>query len=141
MPEIRHMLLIDSPIERVYQAVTEEEGLAGWWTVQVNAEPEVGSIADFKFGDRYRTVMKIAVLAAPIRVEWDCVEGDEEWVGTRIVISLEKQGDQTLVRFTHGGWREATDFFASCNYNWGYYLASLKAFCETGKGTPFEYKA
>lgn len=141
MSDMRHMLLIDAPIDRVYRAVTEEEGLAGWWTVQVKAAPEAGSIANFKFGDRYRTAMRIVALEEPRRIEWECVEGDEEWVGTRIVIALEKQGDQTLVRFTHGGWREATDFFASCNYNWGYYLTSLKSYCETGEGTPFEYKA
>jgi hypothetical protein len=41
------------------------------------------------------------------------------------------------LRFTHGAWREMTDFFAACNYNWGFYMRSLKAYCETGKGQPF----
>jgi hypothetical protein len=35
-------------------------------------------------------------------------------------------------------WREPTDFFASCNYHWGYYLRSLKLLLETGEGTPFK---
>jgi uncharacterized protein YndB with AHSA1/START domain len=141
MTEIRHMLLVDAPVEIVYRAVTEQKGLAGWWTVQALAEPKVDTVADFKFGDRYRTAMRVAVLDPPRRVEWECVAGDEEWVGTRVVFGLEPKGDQTLVRFLHGGWRQATDFFASCNYNWGYYLTSLKSYCETGHGTPFEYKA
>ena len=141
MAEIRHMLLIDAPVEQVYRAVTEQAGLAGWWTVQVVAQPVAGSRADFKFGDRYHTAMRITSLEAPRKIEWECIEGDEEWVGTKIVFDLETKGDQTLVRFTHGLWRQATDFFASCSYNWGYYLASLKAYSETGKGTPFEYKA
>lgn len=141
MPEIRHKLLIDAPAEKVYRALTEREGLAGWWTVQAAATPVAGSVADFKFGDRYHTAMRVAALKPPTRVEWECEKGDEEWVGTRVVFDLEPKVDQTLVRFVHEGWREATDYFASCNYNWGYYLTSLKSYCETGRGTPFEYKA
>ena len=141
MTEIRHMLLIDAPAESVYRAITEQEGLAAWWTVQALAEPKVDTIADFKFGDRYHTAMRVALLEPSKRVEWECVEGDEEWVDTRVTFDLERQGDQTLLRFVHEGWRGATDFFATCNYNWGCYLASLKSYCETGRGTPFEYKA
>ncbi len=141
MAEIRHMLLIDAPVDVVYRAVTEQKGLAGWWTVQALAKPTVGAVADFKFGDRYHTAMRVTGLEPPRKIQWECVEGDEEWVGTKIVFDLEKQGDQTLVRFAHSDWRQATDFYASCNYNWGYYLKSLKSYCETGKGTPFEYKA
>ncbi len=140
MAEILHMVLIDAPVDRVYGAITEAKGLAAWWTVQAVAEPIVGSIADFKFGDRYHAGMRIVALEQPRRVEWKCVSGDDEWVETRIVFDLEKRGDQTLLRFQHGLWRSATDFFASCNYNWGHYLASLKSFCETGKGTPFAFK-
>jgi uncharacterized protein YndB with AHSA1/START domain len=141
MAEIRHMLLIDAPADRVYRAITEQAGLAGWWTVQALAEPRVGAVADFKFGDRYHTAMRITGLEPSRKVRWECVAGDEEWVGTKIVFDLEKQGDQTLVRFVQGDWRAVTDFYASCNYNWGYYLTSLKSYCETGEGTPFEYKA
>jgi uncharacterized protein YndB with AHSA1/START domain len=140
MAEIFHMVLIDAPAERVYEAITEEKGLASWWTVQVVAKPAVGSMAEFRFGDRYHAGMRILALEPPGRVEWLCVSGDDEWVGTRLAFDLEKRGDQTLLRFRHGLWRDATDFYASCNFNWGHYLASLKSYCETGRGTPFEFK-
>ncbi|MEJ2719774.1 MAG: SRPBCC domain-containing protein, partial [bacterium] len=105
------------------------------------AEPVVGSIAEFKFGDRYHNKMRIDTLETGRRVEWECLEGDPEWIGTRLVFDLEKQGDQTLLRFAHTRWREITDFFASCNYNWGFYMRSLKLYCEQGEGEPFEYRA
>jgi uncharacterized protein YndB with AHSA1/START domain len=135
------MLLIDAPPDVMYRAVTEQKGLAGWWTVQALATPVAGSVADFKFGDRYHTAMRVVSLEPSRRVEWECITGDEEWVGTRVAFDLSRQGDQTLLRFVHSGWRKVTDFYASSNYNWGYYLTSLKSYCETGKGTPFEYKA
>jgi len=141
MAEIRHMLLIDAPVEVVYRAVTEQEGLAAWWTRETIASPEVGATLQFKFGDRYLDKMNVLALDPNRLVEWECFEGDEQWVGTRFEFALEKQGDQTLLRFVHTGWRDMTDFFAHCNYQWGYYLGSLKRFCETGTGTPFEYQA
>jgi hypothetical protein len=30
------------------------------------------------------------------------------------------------------------DFYANCNFHWGFYLQSLKDFCESGKGKPFQ---
>jgi len=141
MAEIQHMLLIDVPVERVYMAITDQDGLAAWWTAQVVAKPEVGSVAEFAFGDRYHTSMRIAALEPSREVRWECIAGDDEWVGTKIVFDLEKRGEQTLLRFHHTDWRGMTDFFASCNYNWGFYMRSLKTYCETGKGEPFEYRA
>jgi uncharacterized protein YndB with AHSA1/START domain len=141
MAEIRHMLLIDAPVDVVYRAITEQEGLSAWWTRQTAAEPVVGSIAEFKFGDRYHNKMRIVTLEPRRCVEWECLDGDPEWIGTRLVFDLEKHGDQTLLRFGHTQWREMTDFFASCNYNWGFYMRSLKLYCEQGEGEPFEYKA
>lgn len=141
MAEIRHMLLIDAPVDVVYRAVTEQEGLAAWWTRETLAAPEAGAIIQFKFGDRYLNKMKVLALEPVRTVEWECVGGDEQWIGTRFKFDLEKQGDQTLLRFFHTEWREVTDFYAHCNYQWGFYLKSLKSYCETGEGTPFEYTA
>lgn len=141
MAEIRHMLLVDAPIDALYKAVTEQQGLAAWWTLETIAVPEVGATIEFKFGDRYLNKMKVLALETNRLVEWECVEGDEQWIGTLFKFDLEKQGDQTLLRFSHTEWRDMTDFYAHCNYHWGYYLKSLKTYCETGRGTPFEYKA
>lgn len=72
------------------------------------------------------------------KVEWQCEIGDKEWVETKLIFEIEEKGDGSVLRFTHDDWIEETDFFASCNYQWGYYLRSLKQYCETGKGTPFQ---
>jgi hypothetical protein len=45
---------ISAPPERVYQAITEQAGLASWWTPDVSkAEPRIGSVAEFRFGTGY----------------------------------------------------------------------------------------
>lgn len=137
MAELRHLVVIAAPVGRVYRALTEQSGLAGWWTEQTIAQEGVGSTIEFRFGDRYFNKMRIVALEPDARVEWECLEGDEEWVGTSFVFELEVKDGQTVVRFTHGKWRAVTDFFAHCNFHWGFYLRSLKSFCESGRGEPF----
>lgn len=138
MLEIRHLLTIEATPRNVYRAITEQEGVQGWWTSGARIKPEIGSIAVFDFGDRYHNEMRILQLKEDQLVKWECLEGDPEWIGTRYSFDLEADSINTILRFSHSDWREMTDFFASCNYQWGYYLQSLKIFCETGEGTPFQ---
>ena len=137
MPAIKHYLLIKAQPEKVYNAITKTGGLQGWWTAEAKADERVGGTAEFIFGERYYNKMKITNLLNNKKVEWKCLEGDKEWIGTTFLFDLEEKDGSTILRFSHNDWKEETDFFASCNYNWGYYLNSLKQYCETGKGTPF----
>ena len=137
MPSIKHYLVIKAVAEKVYTALSKTEGLCGWWTVEAKADERVGGTAEFIFGERYYNKMKITNLLNSKKVEWKCLEGDKEWIGTTFLFDLEEKDGSTILRFSQNNWKEETDFFASCNYNWGYYLKSLKQYCETGAGIPF----
>lgn len=156
MPHIRHALLITAPIEKIYNAITTQEGLTGWWTPGAIAKPEVDTIARFAFGPSYSKEMKITELKPSRQVTWVCITGAEEWIGTTISFQLRAgnketllnshpemtdqihqqadDGGSTLLMFHHNNWKEYTPMFAECNYTWGRFLRSLKLFCETGKG-------
>ena len=105
--------------------------------VETVAKAKVGGILEFTFGDEYYDKMRVTRLEPDRRVEWECIQGHHEWVGTTFVFDLEEKEGTTTLRFTHGNWRAATDFFARCNYHWGYYMHSLKRYCQTDKGTPY----
>ncbi len=138
MPNIKHLLTISSAVDRVYRAVTTQDGLAGWWTKETTTDGQVGGFAEFRFGDRYYNKMEITRLEPGRRVEWKCLKGDPEWIGTTLVFDLESTEDATRLRFGHNDWRDETDFFANCNFHWGFYMQSLKQYCETGEGTPYQ---
>lgn len=140
MTSIKHDLVINASAEKVYKALTTKNGVAGWWTPDTVIGKNVGDKNEFNFGSKYHNLMTIKELTSNKRVEWFCEIGDKEWIGTRLVFEIEKQDNNSFIRFTHDDWEEETDFFASCNYHWGYYLRSLKQYCETGKGTPFQDK-
>ena len=137
MADIFHLAQIKtSNATAVYDAITTQEGLGNWWTTAVQAKPEVSSVAVFRFSPDYAREMKILNLRKDKKVEWECIAGDKEWLGTKIIFNLEQKNKNTILRFSHLNWKHQTDLFGICNYHWGLYLKSLKTYIETGKGTP-----
>ncbi len=141
MADILHMVTIKARPKHVYAALTEQAGLAGWWTEKVSAEPRVGSVAQFRFGDRGGSDMEILALEENRLVRWACrahLSGDE-WVGTEVFFDLREENGVTVVRFSHRRWLEATDFLRYCSMKWAGYLLSLKNLVETGQGSPWPH--
>jgi len=158
-PNIRHELLIAAPAEKIYNAITSQEGLSAWWTPGATLKPEVNSVARFPFGPNYFIEMKITELEPFRLVKWTCIKGVGEWVGTHLSFELVEGNKQSLTKsrpelqdqieqrknfdkgtlliFHHDDWKEYTPMYAECNYTWGQFLRSLKLFCETGKGRPW----
>jgi uncharacterized protein YndB with AHSA1/START domain len=135
MEAIRHTLVIKSTPEKIFHAITTEQGLKAWWAKQSVAKPEVGFVNVFTFGEE-RNEMKVTKIVPDRAVEWKCTLSIEEWMGTTISFDLEEKNGKTILRFAHAGWREATDMFARCSYDWALFMKSLKMLCETGAGTP-----
>jgi uncharacterized protein YndB with AHSA1/START domain len=135
MTAIRHNVVIKATPEKIYEAITTQEGLASWWAKQTNAKPEAGFVNTFTFGT-FQNEMKVTTLEVNKKVEWLCTSSIEEWVDTSISFELEANAEKTLLRFSHSGWKAVTDTFAGCTYDWGRFMTSLKLYCETGTGTP-----
>ncbi len=139
MPDIRHRVVISAPLADVYQAVATTEGLSGWWTRDgVKGASAEGSQLEFFFGHpEPAAVMDVTRLDPAGQVAWRCAAGEKEWVGTTLTFDLGHSGDDTVVLFSHAGWREPSEFMAHCSARWAYFLLSLKSLAESGKGTPF----
>jgi uncharacterized protein YndB with AHSA1/START domain len=135
MAEIRHNVVIKATPEKVYKAVTTQEGIESWWCKNTTAKPEVGFVNIFTFG-KDRSEMKVTELAPNKGTEWKCIKSTDEWTGTKISFDLEEKSGDTILRFAHEGWKAPTDMYAVCNYHWALFMKSLKSFCETGAGTP-----
>ncbi|MEZ0005744.1 uncharacterized protein YndB with AHSA1/START domain [Flavobacterium sp. 28YEA47A] len=134
---IYHKLLIKSPLEKVYQALTTQEGLAGWWTPDTIAKPEVGSILRFGFGPEYFKQMEVIDLKPYSLIKWKCIKAFEDWIGTTLTFELEAHQKGCTLLFHHDGWESYTPEMASCSFDWALFFRSLKFLCETGKGFPY----
>ncbi len=138
MANILHRIEIYAAPEKIYAAFSTEEGLRKWWTEDTIAKDSIkpGTIIKFRFGDEEGPDMKVTSLEKNKLLEWECVQGDPQWVGTRFSFALEPSGSKTILRFAQRGWKDETDFYMHCNCRWAYFMLSLKSYVETGKGTP-----
>jgi len=132
MPEkLLHRIEIAAPPERVWDALTTRDGIAGWWTTDCDVPKGAGSVAVFGFYERATVFrMRIDESVRPKRLAWACVGDFYEWIGTRVEWDLVPTDGGTDVRLAHLGWRSAGGWFASCNTTWGELLYRLAAYAE-----------
>jgi uncharacterized protein YndB with AHSA1/START domain len=139
MPAIVKELTIGAAPERVWGALTQPDEIGHWWTNDLNVTPEVGSLAEFRFGEWGDFVLRfeVAELEPNEKVHWIYRFGSvAQWAGTSITWQLTPVHNGTKLVFTHEGFVKKDEVYEQTRGNWNYFLASLKSYLETGKGTP-----
>ena len=127
MPDIQHAIQIAAKPETIYPIVATAHGFSQWWATDIT---ESGGLVELGFFNR-ATVYKLKreIDKPPAHADWLCQSVDE-WGGTHIIFRVEARGAESLLRFTHAGWRSETDYFTSCNPTWGALMYRLKAAAE-----------
>ena len=140
MADILHRVGFKAPIEKVYQALTDRDRLAGWWTRRTQGDSKVGSVVKFRFTTDGKEIggfdMKVLELLPNQRVLWEVVDGPPEWVGTTISFDLKMDEDWAILIFKHMGWKEPVEFMHHCSTQWATFLLSLRDMIETDTGRP-----
>jgi uncharacterized protein YndB with AHSA1/START domain len=137
MPAIVKELTIAAAPQSVFNALTQPDEIAHWWTNDLAAKPEVGTLAEFRFTRRGAGVLKFEVseLQAGEKVYWISRQGPPHWAGTSVTWQLTPVENETKLVFTHDGFAQADEAYERVRGNWEYFLTSLKSYLETGKGT------
>src|SRR5580704_13947674 len=75
--DLIHRVGIEASPEKIYRAVTTEEGIRGWWTVDVKMDSRVGGKAVFGFMKHaVEFQMQIDTLTPGLLVQWTCIGGN-----------------------------------------------------------------
>lgn len=136
MVAIPHRIAVEkTPPEKVYDALTTIDGLAGWWTETTIGDAGAGGTIAFRFPPGGFDMLVLDSTPGE-RVSWQVADGPDEWVGTTIEWQLRSDGDWTIVLFAHAGWAEPVEFMHHCSTKWATYLMSLKSLLESGTGAP-----
>ena len=139
MKTIIHTVHIHSSPHGVFRALTTEAGVTGWWTTKAKVEGGEGGVIHFTFHGDFHPAMRQTQLRETRLVEWRCVEGHPNWQDNTFTFALREADGETSLQFVQQYAQELDgDTYGNYNFNWGYYLNSLKQLCETGTGTPFE---
>ena len=137
MPDILHEVTIMGAPDKVNKALTDQSALRSWWTVEANAQPKAGTVSQFSFyGGQVNMKIKVDEIA-PDHVYWSPQEGVPDWANTRITWDMTPgENGTTKLLFSHRNFANYDGSYALTNFNWGWYLISLKAYIESGTGKP-----
>jgi uncharacterized protein YndB with AHSA1/START domain len=137
-------LHIEAPPAAVYAALTTLDGCSAWWA------PASGSA--IAGGERYFTfndpdvplILRVAEATEPAGqsswIAWHVTACGflADWKGSTLTFGITGVADGTTdLRFRHAGLSPRLECFEECQAGWNYYLPSLRAYAETGTGTPF----
>lgn len=143
MVDILHRVGAVAPREKVYDALTTIEGVAGWWSKDAEGDPgTVGEMIRFGFEPGSAVAadatfrIKVLETKRDELVRWEVVEGPPEWIGTELRFDIAQEDEYAIVRFGHLGWKEPGAFMAHCSTKWAIFMMSLKQLAETGTGAP-----
>jgi uncharacterized protein YndB with AHSA1/START domain len=136
MAEILHEVTIQGSPDQIYTALTEQAGIAAWWTTGTKAEPTVGGKNEMTFyGGTFTIITKNAALEPGSRVAWDVEQGAPDW-GNSVTFDLSAADNGTKLNFGHHNFDSTGGSYPMTNFNWAIYLNSLKTYIETGAGQP-----
>jgi uncharacterized protein YndB with AHSA1/START domain len=141
MADILHKIDIDATPDKVYSAVSSNQGLKSWWTTDVVGDSKKGSILNFEFYSHSFTFeMYVDELIPDKTVRWTCIGGvaADEWKDTKLLWEIvPKDGNQTTLKFSHTGWPSTGDYYSRCNTTWGHLMFMVKDYAERGTVNPY----
>lgn len=135
--EVAHEIKIRAARATVFDALTTKSGMQGWHTAHVDGDGSMGSTWHLEFPDAPSFDWQVTTSTTNECVEWECVAGPGDSVGTTVTFDLADTDDgRTLVRHTHAGWPDEEGNFRKCNTLWGVLMHHLKQYAETNTAQP-----
>ena len=133
MHQIEHLLHINAPLNKVYEAIKDVENIKQWYTTDV--VDNLDNTKTFKWGEMF-LITKCNEIENE-KITWEFLESSMPIESLFMTYELSENEGKTRVRFTYGNFSEKSDFFANQNFSSAKYLESLRQFCQTGNGEAF----
>ena len=108
VPEIKQTIIIEAPIQKVWDVVSTSKGIETWFMPN-NFEPKLGFEFHLQspFGP---SPCKVLEIDEPNRLtfSWDT----DGWIVSFILKEMDNKTEFTLI---HGGWKDANDIIGKAN--------------------------
>jgi uncharacterized protein YndB with AHSA1/START domain len=141
-PDYSTRVTIARPPADVFAAILDTKD---WWNSTITGSTHnEGDEWGFTVEGLHRTRMRVSEVTPNQRVEWTVLENEfgftkdqTEWVGDRLLFSLEPIAEGTLLTFTQHGLVPDLECYDVCSNAWTFFIGeSLRQFAETGVGKP-----
>jgi uncharacterized protein YndB with AHSA1/START domain len=105
--------------QSVFNALTQQDELARWWTNDLSAKPEVGSLGEFRFRQgAFVLQFEVAELDAGENVRWISRQGPPQWARTSVTWQLTPVQNGTKVVFTQDGFAQVDEVYEQTRKGW-----------------------
>ena len=129
---------IDASPEAVFNALTDADELARWWTTSAESDPRTGGSYSYRFefddASRNHTYAGEYIDVTPgehLSYPWQTGLGP-----TEVDFRVEPAGDGARVHLAHSGWGQGAawdEAVAMHEEGWGFFLDNLKVYLERGE--------
>lgn len=141
-PEIKLSIVIDAPLEAVWQALLDPETLNRWIASAAEVDPRPGG--RYAFGWQYdldgrqviggpTTILDMVPLERLV-LDWPDWRGDPAVPKQTITWTLAPEAGRTRVTLVHGGFSRPADV-SDYPFGWGWFLGRLREAVEGDPGT------
>lgn len=144
MKDYQKTITVNKPVSEVYAAITEH--IPDWWSNDFSGtSAQKDAQYNIAFGETRKTFEIIEAIHNK-KVAWKCLKAHidmaalnnkSEWVGTTLFWTLKAGDEGTILTFLHKGLNQSFECYNVCESGWDYFIASLQAYLETGKGRPY----
>lgn len=146
MENFRKTIILQATDYNVYAALTNS--ITKWWTEMFEGVSNVkGQSFTISFGANVFKTMKVEELIPNEKVVWYVTDSlidipelknKTEWIHTKIVWEISKQGGKTNLHLTHFGLTPKVECYNICENGWHNFAHSLEEFVNKGIGIPFK---
>lgn len=134
--------VVDQTPEEVFNAVTD---VRGWWSQGITGDTtKQDDEFEFEVPGVHYSKQKLIEVIPNKKIVWLITEANmtflkdaDEWVNTKVIFDITKEGDKTKLTFTHEGLVPEIECYNLCMPAWTQYVeGSLYKLVTTGEGTP-----
>ena len=143
-------IVVNCSAVEAYQALTT--GFSNWWTITHNQSfRHIGDSIKFTFPPQESDWTFSAIALEPNTfIELECTgakhimldkpnSSTTEWLSTKLQWRIESDNAKTHIHFLHEGLVPELDCYDVCEAGWDFFfMQSLKAYLDTGVGTPHQ---
>ncbi|WP_087974686.1 SRPBCC family protein [Oceanobacillus rekensis] len=123
MPDLSLDFQFKSPINKVWDALTNSDTLAQW-VMENNFKPIVGYICQFRNEEIDLIVdSEVLVVDEPYKLSYTWVGGP---INTIVTWTLKQEDETTHLHLDHTGFEKVDPAFNGAKYGWAYKIDELK---------------
>lgn len=138
-------ITVNATPQHAFDAIND---VAGWWGRITGSTTFVGDEFVYLVPRLHYSGFRVTELEPAQRIAWlvtgsylDFVDDKQEWNDSTVRFAIEEAEEGTRVTFTHEGLTPDDECYGVCSNAWGMFVnGSLKAFIDTGVGTPYVFE-